>query len=181
VATANETSPLRHGRAMPVWAKRLGGVALLGLAGLGLQSLQAWHDTHAIFINASDSLPNWALLVEAGRFPSRGDYVVFDPGRDPLVLKHFGARPKAFAKIVYGVPGDVVSRDGALVLVDGREVARIKPLTRQGEALVPGPTGVVPKGCIFAATPHKDGFDSRYAAIGFVCRDRLLGVGEPIL
>lgn len=164
-----------------LWLTRLGAGALLVAVGLGFQALARWHDQHALFINASESLPNWALFVEAGTFPKRGDYVVFDPGHDPLVIKHFGAAPKPFAKIAYGVPGDVVSRDGAAVLVNGREVARLKPLTHQGEVLVPGPIGAVPPGCIFAATPHKDGFDSRYAAIGFVCGHQLLGVGNPIL
>jgi conjugal transfer pilin signal peptidase TrbI len=40
---------------------------------------------------------------------------------------------------------------------------------------------VVPDGCVFAATPHKDGFDSRYSHIGFVCRDRLVGTAQPVL
>lgn len=181
VATASDGNLERQPQRRSPWVTRLGYACVGIVAGIGLQWLQAWHDTHAIFINASESLPNWALLVEAGRFPERGDYIVFDPGRDPLVIKHFGAKPKPFAKIAYGVPGDVVSHDGPRVLVNGHEVSRLKPKTRQGEALVPGPTGVVPRGCIFAGTPHKDGFDSRYAAIGFVCRDRLLGVGEPIL
>ena len=181
MATASEACQTRRSRAMPPWAKGFASAAIFVSGYFGLQSLAAWHDTHAIFINASESLPNWALLVEAGRFPKRGDYIVFDPGRDPLVVKHFGAKPKPFAKIAYGVPGDVVSRSGERVLVNGHEVARLKALTRQGETLVPGPTGVVPNGCIFAASPHKDGFDSRYAAIGFVCGHHLIGVGEPIL
>lgn len=181
MASRSDLVPAPRERRVPAWVKRWGGVGLLVAIGLSLQSLEAWHDRHAIFINASESLPNWALFVEAGKAPQRGDYVVFDPGRDPLVLKHFGAEPKPFAKIAYGVAGDHVTRQGAEVLVNGSPVARIKPLTRQGEVLVPGPIGVVPPGCVFAATPHKDGFDSRYAAIGFVCGHRLLGVGEPIL
>lgn len=173
--------PAARERRVPAWAKRLGGAGLLAAVGISLQSLGAWRDSHAVFINASESLPNWALFVEAGKTPKRGDYVVFDPGRDPLVVKHFGANPKPFAKIAYGVAGDTVSRDGADVLVNGHKVARLKPLTRQGEVLIPGPVGVVPRGCVFAATGHRDGFDSRYAAIGFVCGHRLLGVGKPIL
>jgi conjugal transfer pilin signal peptidase TrbI len=39
----------------------------------------------------------------------------------------------------------------------------------------------VPRGCYFVTTGHKDGFDSRYAAIGWICRQRILGVGRPIL
>ena len=113
-------------RRRPAWVRRWGGAGLLVAIGLALQSLEAWHDRHAIFINASESLPNWALFVEAGRVPKRGDYVVFDPGRDPLVIKHFGTSPKPFAKIAYGVVGDTISRDGAWVLVNGHEVARLR-------------------------------------------------------
>jgi len=163
------------------WRQRLGAAALLASVGLAFEALDDWHDHHAILINASESLPTWALLVETGRFPARGDYVVFDPGKDPLVIRHFGEHPKPFAKIAYGVPGDLVTRDGAQVLVNGVAVSQLKPFTRQGEALVPGPVGRVPRGCIYAGTPHKDGFDSRYAAIGFVCHDRLIGTGEPVL
>jgi conjugal transfer pilin signal peptidase TrbI len=132
-------------------------------------------------INESESLPNWAFLVEAGRFPARGDYVIFNPGRDPLVTKYFGEQPSAFAKIAYGVPGDVVSRNGSDVLVNGHKVARLKPRTRRGDPLEAGPIGTIPKGCVFAGTDHKDGFDSRYAAIGFVCGHRIAGVGRAIL
>lgn len=163
------------------WRERIWATALLAAIGFAFEGLADWHDHHAILINASQSLPTWALLVETGRFPMRGDYVVFDPGRAPLVTKHFGEHPKPFAKIAYGVPGDIVTRSGSTVFVNGSAVAEIKPFSRQGEALQPGPTGRVPPGCIYAGTPHKDGFDSRYAAIGFVCRDRLIGIGEPIL
>ena len=160
---------------------KLAGLALIAAIGLSYQALREWHDTHAIFINASESLPNWAFLVESGKFPVRGDYISFTPGRDPLTLKHFGSPPQPFIKRAYGLPGDVISHQGPNVLVNGKPVVRMKPLTRQGEVLVPGPVGVVPRGCVFAATPHKDGFDSRYAAIGFVCQHQILGVGTPIL
>lgn len=180
MAAASDSSPVTAPRSAS-WRLKLGGIALLGSAALGWLALKDWHDHHAFLINASESLPNWALLVETGRFPARGDYVVFAPGHDPLVVRHFGANPKPFAKIAYGVPGDVVSRQGADVLVNGQPVGHLKPKTHQGEDLLPGPTGTIPQGCIYAGSPHKDGFDSRYAAIGFVCRDRLIGIGTPIL
>lgn len=161
--------------------RRLAAGALLAMTGVVLGALSDWRAHHALLINASQSLPDWAFLVERGRFPSRGDYVAFAPGRDPLVRRHFGEQPPAFVKIAYGVPGDRVDRAGFVVRVNGRTIARLKPRTRQGEVLVPGPLGTVPQGCVFAASPHRDGFDSRYAAIGFVCRDRLIGSAEAIL
>jgi conjugal transfer pilin signal peptidase TrbI len=121
-------------------------MALIGSAALGWSALKDWHDHHAFLINASESLPNWALLVETGRFPARGDYVVFAPGHDPLVIKHFGANPKPFAKIAYGVPGDVVTRMGDAVQVNGKTVAHLKPKTHQGEDLRTRPIGTIPPG-----------------------------------
>lgn len=162
-------------------AQKLAAIALLGATGTGVSVLARWSDAHALMINATDSLPNWAFLVESGRFPERGDYVIFHPGHDRVTTKYFGANPAPFAKIAVGLPGDLVTRRGVNVLVNGERIASLKTTTKRGDPLVPGPVGEVPKGCVFAATAHKDGFDSRYAHIGFVCRDRLVGTGRAIL
>ena len=161
--------------------RKIAAIGLLGVMCSAYLALEEWSETHAFMINASESLPNWAFFVESGRFPERGDYVVFHPGHDPLTEKYFGKKPEPFAKIAYGVPGDSIIRSGDVVLVNGEPVAQLKPLTRKGDPLKAGPTGIVPEGCVFAATDHKDGFDSRYSAIGYVCGGRLVGVGEPIL
>ena len=86
-----------------------------------------------------------------------------------------------FGKIVYGMPGDVVAHDGAVVTINGAPIARMKLRTRAGEPLTPGAIGTIPAGCYYAGSPHPDGFDSRYAEIGFVCGRQLIGVGEPVL
>jgi conjugal transfer pilin signal peptidase TrbI len=39
----------------------------------------------------------------------------------------------------------------------------------------------VPRDCYYVGTDHPDGFDSRYAEIGFACRKAILGTGTPIL
>lgn len=166
---------------LPVGAGHLAALFLLAAGGTAIAAVRDWHDRHALMINVSQSLPDWAFLVERGRFPARGDYVVFAPGKAALVRRHFGERPASFVKIAYGVPGDLVARAGGVVSVNGRPVARLKPRTRQGEILHPGPLGLVPAGCVFAGSPHKDGFDSRYSEIGFICRDRLIGTAEGIL
>jgi len=158
-------------------------LAIATLCGVvaAIGALDKWSQSHALMINATDSLPNWAFLVESGGFPKRGDYVIFHPGYDPVTRKYFGEEPEAFAKIAFGVPGDIVARERGNVMVNGKRVATLKPLTKRGDPLTKGPVGIVPDGCVFAATPHRDGFDSRYAHIGFVCRDRLVGTGQPIL
>lgn len=132
-------------------------------------------------INSTESLPNWAFFVEKGVLPARGQYVFFRVPETALVVEHFGHGVKPFGKLVYGVAGDAVTRSGAVVSVNGKAVATLKPLSKRGEALTPGPVGRVPDGCYFVATPHKDGFDSRYADIGWVCRNQIVGTGVPVL
>lgn len=161
--------------------KRLAAVGVVVAVFAAWSQVHGWQKAHALVINQTESLPNWAFMVDLGRMPVRGDYVLFAPPLDPLVVKHFGAKPQPFAKIVYGVAGDVVTRKGAIVSVNGKPVGRLKPFSRQGEPLAAGPVGTIPRGCYYAGSPHKDGFDSRYAAIGFVCRRAIVGVGSPIL
>ncbi|MCF8708391.1 S26 family signal peptidase [Rhizorhapis sp. SPR117] len=153
----------------------------LVVGSITLGAIADWRDGHAFLINTTDSLSNWAFLIHRNRIPGKGDYVFFDPPASALLRRHFGAKPQMFGKIVYGVPGDYVGHDGMDVTINGVRVARMKPLTRFGEPLTPGATGPIPQGCYFAATPHKDGFDSRYAEIGFVCSRQIIGTGVPVL
>lgn len=156
-------------------------IGLLAAALVATTALGSWRDEHAVLINTTQSLPNWAFFIDKGKEPRRGDFVVFNPPVTPLIAAHFGARPAAFAKRALGVPGDLVTRDGNRVRINGEVVAELKHLTTRGERLVPGPTGRVPERCYYLGTAHKDGLDSRYADIGFVCAHRIVGTGDAIL
>lgn len=151
-------------------------LALLGAAGLS-----DFARAHALLVNASPSLPCWAIWLTRGAEPGKGDLVLFVPPRSDLLQLHFGKEPRLFGKRVLGTPGQHVTREGRQFFVDGVPVALAKPMTRTGEPLALGPTGTIPKGCYFVGSPHKDGFDSRYAAIGWICRPRILGTGRAIL
>jgi len=172
---------------VPVLRPKRGNLArwlAIGVLGAGLSAssaLSAWRDEHAILINTTQSLPNWAFFIDKARKPARGDFVVFTPPVTPIITAHFGPKSPPFAKRVYGMPGDLVTREGNAVLINGAEVARLKPRTRRGEVLVPGPTGRIPDRCYYLGTAHSDGLDSRYADIGFVCRARIIGTGDAIL
>ena len=162
--------------------KRLyGALALAAGVFTASSALTDWRDNHSLLINTSPSLPNWAFVLDKTHPPGRGALIFFDPPSSPLLVKHFGAHPAAFGKLVYGVGGDTVTRVGRTFFVNGREVATAKAVSMRGEALALGPTGVIPRGCYFVGTPHKDGFDSRYAVIGWICTARLYGTGTAIL
>lgn len=153
----------------------------LGAALLGLSSLSAFARDHALMINVSPSLPYWAIWLERGVMPARGEIIVFDPPPSELLEAHFGREPKPFAKKVRGVAGDRVSEQERTYFINGNPVAKAKHHSRNGEPLALGPTGIIPRDCYFVGTDHVDGFDSRYGAIGWICRPRVLGVGRAIL
>ena len=81
-----------------------------------------------------------------------------------------------------GLPGDLVTEQDRAFFVNGAPVAtgqaqRAASASRWRSAR----PAAFRRGCYFVATEHKDGFDSRYAAIGWICAPRILGVGRPIL
>lgn len=169
------------------WARRT--ILLVAFAAVfGVwSSVDAYAKQHIFLVNRTESLPNWAFFIRRSGYPDRGDTVFFLPPKSPLVTAHFGSDPAPFGKYVYGIGGDEVRHVGQTVFVrrkgsnDWRSVADMKKVSMRGEALEAGPVGVIPDDCFYVGTPHKDGFDSRYAAIGFVCRKRLIGVAEGSL
>jgi conjugal transfer pilin signal peptidase TrbI len=162
---------------LPRW-RTLGA---FGMAGLAWAGIHEWSQAHAFMINAGESLPNWAFFVEKKVMPKRGQYVFFRVPVTPLITAHFGANPQPFGKLVRGMPGDLVTRKGLTTFVNGKPVAKLKTHSKWGEKLVPGPLGRVLDGCYFVATAHIDGFDSRYADIGWVCASQIVGTGVPVL
>ncbi len=166
-------SPRRR-RVYLMLALALGGAAVV-------QRLADWQHHHALLINVSPSLPNWAFLLETRLPPARGSLVFFRPPVSPVLIHNFGAAPQLFGKYVYGVGGDVVTVSGRTFSVNGTPLVTAKTQSRRGEPLALGPTGRIPPGCYFVGSPHRDGFDSRYALIGWICRDRLVGTGTAIL
>lgn len=190
---------LDNAKPKPANLARRGIWMLNGLAAIVLWfALDSYARSHLFLINRSPSLPNWAFIVEKGKTPKRGDVAFFVPPRGPIFEKHFGKVPGAFGKIVYGVPGDEIVHRGARVFVrfgpgdnnrinprsaGGGEVqvAFIKSRSSVGEVLRPGPTGVIPNDCFYMGSRHRDGFDSRYADIGFVCKRQLVGVANKVI
>ena len=122
------TLPNRPGTMLPRWRT----IAAVGVAGLAWAAIHDWSQRHAFMINASESLPNWAFLVEKRVMPRLGQYAFFRVRETPLIRAHFGEHPQPFGKLVYGVAGDLVSRKGHTVLVNGAPVAVLKAVSSPG-------------------------------------------------
>ncbi len=122
----------------------------------------------------TESMPWHLVLVEkAAPAPGslrRGDLVAWRwPGG---LIYPEGA---VFLKVVKGLPGDRVSVVGRDFFVNGEYVGRAKILSRYGHTLEANRPGGVPAGHYYLYAPHRDSLDSRYAATGFVSRERILG------
>ena len=81
-----------------------------------------------------------------------------------------------YLKTVRGVPGMAVSvgTDGTVYL-DGEPAGRAKTHALDGRPLAAIAPGVIPPGQFYLHGDHIDSHDSRYAEIGLVPRERILG------
>ena len=122
-----------------------------------------------VHVNASWSDDAWGYLLLPLGSPQRGDVVIFDP---PDALG--AAAP--YLKTVRGLPGTVVGVDEKVwVSLDGERVGRAKAFALDGRPLVPIAPARIPPGHYYLHAGHPDSHDSRYAEIGLVPRERILG------
>jgi len=139
-------------------------VLLLGLLALWLTILSLVH------FNASWSDDAWGYLrLPLLGEPEFGATVMFEP---PDNLNS----PVPYLKTVRGLPGASVAVDAdGTVRIDGTPVGRAKPNALDGRRLTPAASGTIPAGHYYLHADHPDSHDSRYAEIGLVPRERILG------
>ena len=127
-----------------------------------------------VHVNGSWSDDAWGYVLLPIGTPQRGDGVIFDP---PDAL---GASA-SYLKTVIGTPGDRIGVDGAgWVSLNGERLGRAKPRARDGRPLEPIAPVVIGPGRYFVFAEHVDSHDSRYAEVGLVPRDRILGRAVPV-
>ena len=135
-----------------------------------------------VAVNLTPSLPLRLAVIERGTWPSQAG--------DLLAYRSNGMGPVpagvVLIKRVVGMPGDAVqceptqqaqyqcidvvrSQSG---LVTHQPVRR---LSRSFKALERGPTGVIPDMHFHVAGDHPDSFDSRYALMGWIRADQVVG------
>jgi len=146
---------------------------LLLLAGLLQRSV--W-DRYRLELNWTDSLPGYLFLIRLGELPERGDLVEFRAPKN-----RFYRDGEKFVKVARGVAGDRIRRDGRDFYVNDQFVGPFIDVSPSGLPLLPGPTGIVPPDHYWVWTPHPYSLDSRYAEIGLIGRDRIVGVAQRLL
>ena len=123
-----------------------------------------------IHVNASWSDEAWGYAAfPLFGDPEIGDRVLFEP---PDAVES----PIPYLKTVRGLPGAQIeiAMDGT-VHIDGVALGRAKTHALDGRALEAIAPGVVPPGRYYLHGDHRDSHDSRYAEIGLVPRERILG------
>ena len=144
---------------------RIGLAVMIAMAALWLVAVSRVH------VNASWSDGAWgyAAFPLFGEEPAIGDRVLFEP---PDAL----GSPVPYLKTVRGVPGmRVTVGDDRTVFLDGVAAGRAKTRALDGRPLAAVAPGVIPPGHYYLHGDHVDSHDSRYAEIGLVSRDRILG------
>jgi len=145
--------------------RHIGLAVMVALAALWLAAASRVH------VNASWSDGAWgyAAFPLFGQDPQPGDRVLFEP---PETINS----PVPYLKTVRGVPGmSITVGKDRTVFLDGEPVSRAKIHALDGRPLAAIAPGIIPPGHFYLHADHVDSHDSRYAEIGLVPRDRILG------
>lgn len=128
-------------------------------------------------VNMTPSIAKGLYWVEPGAPVGKGDDVAF------YYQGPFFEKGVELLKHCVGREGDVIERSRSdQVFINGWATpAMLKPISLQGEPLQPGPLGTVPKDAVFVLGDHKDSFDSRYAYVGFVQQNQIVGKATKLI
>jgi conjugative transfer signal peptidase TraF len=126
--------------------------------------------------NTTDSLNGVVFLVDKTSQPERGDMAAFKPPPSSLLTTQKGYLSTApFLKKVMGVAFDEVTMTDTDVFVNKKRLGPIFNQTPSGDYLAPTKSGLVPAKHYFMGTRHESSYDSRYASIGYIHEDRVIG------
>jgi len=143
-------------------------------------------------VNYTHSLPDHVFITvkgwKSGLGP--GDYVAYKfPTENPASPFRKGDH---MVKLVLGTHGDVVKVDPErnvsihrggdrfAPFLGASQVGKAKPVSKAGKPLEAIAPGIVPESRFFVFAPHPDSLDSRYAMVGFISEDDIIGRTFPI-
>ena len=91
-----------------------------------------------------------------------------------------GLHGQPFFKRVVGVPGDLITVQERLVLVNGEPMGIAKTRTHDRRPLTPIAPQVIPRGQFFVHGASDDSFDSRYRESGLVKQEQVVALVQPL-
>jgi conjugal transfer pilin signal peptidase TrbI len=137
-------------------------------------SIQPWY---WFKINRTPSVPGVLYLIKAQEPVVCGDTVVFEVS---ATNKFYPG--EHWLKTLMGCPGDSISVKGRNVFINSTFAGSAKQFSKTGLPLSPSnQSGVIPNDYYYAWAPHPDSYDSRYASMGLVHRDQILGKAYRII
>ncbi len=145
-------------------------ITVLGLAGACVTLLVLAAHFISIGINVTSSLPGTVFAIVKHGSVNKGDIIAFYPPDS-----HLHQVQDILIKKIVGMPGDAVWRQNSVYFVNDEQVGFAFETTRKGLKLEPGPKGTIPEAHYFVATSHPYSFDSRYAGIGWISHDQIIG------
>jgi conjugal transfer pilin signal peptidase TrbI len=133
-----------------------------------------------LLFNWTASLPSRVAVLQAkGAALNRGDHIVFAFDGDAQQM-YPGLRGQPFFKVVRGLPGDRITVEGRVVLVNGVPMGFAKTHTFDRRPLEPIAPMVIPPDHFYVQGTDPDSFDSRYRVSGLVRSGQVLGRVAPI-
>ena len=127
-------------------------------------------------INQTQSLSGNVYVIKKGAPIQKGDLVGFKWNGNIKYPKN-----AIFVKVVSGVENDHVNVIGREVFINDKYIGKAKEYSSDGKIkldMIEPKT--IDKGEIFVSTPHKDSLDSRYALVGTIKKDIILGKAYEI-
>jgi len=124
---------------------------------------------YQIGFNMGDSLPGYVFLIKKNEFPHKGEMVAFYPPKNRFY------RHAWFVKIIVGTEGDKIRYDGNKLFIGDNYYGVAKSLTRNGEPLEKTENKTIEYHHIFAWSPHKDSYDSRYKDFNTIPYSSIVG------
>lgn len=162
----------RIGRGRRFWLRLyMAAVATVVLmaGGVGCKQLL---EANGIYLgyNETGSLTGaWYVVIEGDTALQRGELI----GYRGVANKRYPSGIM-WVKIVGGVGGDRVEEKERWFHLNGLSL-HAKEQTRFGELLDLGPVGTIPPQHYFVYTTHRDSYDSRYADIGWIKPEQVVG------
>lgn len=128
-----------------------------------------------ILINTTCSLPQKVFLVIKDKAFNKNEYIAFY-----APYNRFYDNEVPFIKKVGGIADDKMTEINRLFYINYQKIGYAKLFSSKGIPLTKAKTGIIPKGYYFVYSPHPDSFDSRYAEIGLVPQERVIGRAFPL-